>query len=138
MDINNYKFETPWTAYEFANHCLDTKSELIVLSNAWLTHEFEPGSLTLSDSMIPDSYTLSYWVERFRPLVDASSGSRRYIVAVANRCGSEGNAHYAGSSTVMAIEKGQVYLYGALGRKEEGCLLVDTGLSHASFSEANR
>lgn len=39
MDINPYKFEAPWDAFEFAFHVLEIKANLVIVSMAWLTRE---------------------------------------------------------------------------------------------------
>lgn len=39
MDINPYKFEAPWHAFEFAFHVLEIRANLVILSMAWLTRE---------------------------------------------------------------------------------------------------
>lgn len=39
MDINPYKFEAPWHAFEFAFHVLEVKANLVIISMAWLTRE---------------------------------------------------------------------------------------------------
>jgi len=37
MDLNPYKFEAPWTDYEFAIHAQNIGANVVVLSMAWLT-----------------------------------------------------------------------------------------------------
>lgn len=136
MDINPYKFQAPWTAYEFANHALTSGAEVVVLSMAWLTR------LSMSDlqkqSTQPDLDTVRYWLERLKPLRGSSGHIQEVIVVFANRCGEEGEApligpvRYAGSSTVMGFRRrnGQfereVRIWEMLGRAEEGVLSVDT------------
>lgn len=39
MDINPYKFEAPWSAFEFAYHVLEVRANLVILSMAWVTRE---------------------------------------------------------------------------------------------------
>jgi len=68
--------------------------------------------------------TVAYWVERFQPLVEAKS-EKPVCVVLANRCGMEKGLCYAGSSTVIRIEKGVVSLYETAGKSEETCLVVD-------------
>ena len=140
MDINPYKFIAPWDAYEFANHVLDSGAELVVLSMAWLSHSLTKEEINGDRRTEPELETLSYWVERFRPVV---AGERQVIVVIGNRCGIEGGdvcntstgagdmpetaeVCYAGSSTVIRIGKGKVELWDVLGKGEERCLLVDT------------
>lgn len=69
--------------------------------------------------------TLAYWLERLKPLLNADRPGG-IIVVIANRTGVEDDAVYAGTSTVISIESGEVTLYGVLGRGERGLLVVDT------------
>lgn len=143
MDINPYKFEAPWTVYEFANHCRTAKAKIVVLSCAWLTRL---SALELmEEAMRPDMDTLSYWVERFRPLIEANGPEEEVVLIVANRTGEEGEAprigevRYAGSSTVMGMKKSDndgnvhVKIWDVMGRAQDGLLIVDTS-KPAKFS----
>lgn len=146
MDINPYKFEASYGAYEFATLMLKESVPLVVLSMAWLTRLL-PFELDVEPNQ-PDMATLSYWVERFSPLLESARGEDVTVV-FANRCGVEDNAEmreghvvkkrplmqevcYAGSSCVLTFRNGQVGLYdrdgasGILGKSEEGVLVVDT------------
>jgi protein N-terminal amidase len=69
--------------------------------------------------------TLSYWLARLEPLIRAETEDE-IIVVLANRCGSEDEAVYAGSSAVLGIQAGEVKVYGILGRGEKELLMVDT------------
>ncbi|KAI2487350.1 amidohydrolase [Pyrenophora tritici-repentis] len=122
MDINPYKFVSPWSDYEFCSLALSSQSSLICISMAWLCH-LTPTELAKDPSQ-PDVATVAYWVERFQPLVEAKS-DRPFYVVLANRCGMEKGLCYAGSSTVIRIEKGVVSLYETAGKSEETCLVVD-------------
>jgi len=134
MDINPYKFTAPWESYEFARSALTHGSKLLCVSMAWLCH-LSPAELA-TDPAQPDIATVAYWVERFQPIVDAKSEAPVYVV-LANRCGMEGGSGiggsgaggvcYAGSSTVVKIEKGVVSLFETCGKSEEKCLVVDLG-----------
>lgn len=136
MDINPYKFEAPWTAYEFANHTIASKAELVVLSMAWLTR-LSTTELQGQDKQ-PDLDNVGYWLERMRPLLGPNGPEKEVIVVFANRCGEEeespliGPVRYAGSSTVMGISRGdgrvdgEVRIWDMLGQAEEGVLIVDT------------
>lgn len=90
---------------------------------AWLTNE-NPQEFT-STPLEPDSMTLLYWVSRLEPLIRADS-NQEVIVVFANRCGIEGDATYAGTSTVVGIQSGEIWVYGIMGRGETGLLVVDT------------
>lgn len=69
--------------------------------------------------------TLLYWVSRLEPLIRIES-NQEVIVVFANRCGTEGEATYAGTSAVVGIQSGEIWVYGILGRGETGLLVVDT------------
>jgi protein N-terminal amidase len=127
MDINPYKFVAPWTAYEFSKHVLQNNSQLVVLSMAWLTRltAQEMSELPLR----PDNETFSYWIERFFPLQRATGPP--IFVVMANRCGAEGPACYAGTSSVICFRDGRGYIYDILGKWDEQCMVVD--LQKVSF-----
>ncbi|RDL35217.1 uncharacterized protein BP5553_07148 [Venustampulla echinocandica] len=125
MDLNPYKFEAPWNAWEFAYHILHRESNLVVLSMAWLTRE---DITTFSRApQEPDMETLSYWLSRLEPVIRAETIGE-IIVVIANRCGSEEEVVYAGTSTVLGINQGEVNVYGILGRGEKELLVVDTSI----------
>ncbi|KAI5211116.1 hypothetical protein AUEXF2481DRAFT_39212 [Aureobasidium subglaciale EXF-2481] len=139
MDINPRRFEAPWSAYEFANHCVDSDAPLVVLSMAWLTRLL-PQQL-LATSTQPDLETLNYWLERFMPVVQ-SEREGGTVMVMANRCGTEpgmvagvsqgvddeGNevVGYAGTSCVLTVEQGEIRIFDILGKGEERLLRVDT------------
>lgn len=140
MDINNYRFEAPLTAYEFATHCLGAKVKLVVLSMAWLTHLTPEAILAEPEAYDPD--TLAYWVSRFAPLIEAK-GEEEIVVIFANRCGMDPGrvlpdlprdltedgrevVPYAGSSCVLSFQDGRIRYLDGLGRAEERLLVVDT------------
>lgn len=130
MDLNPHKFTAPWEAYEFASHALANKSEIIVLSMAWLTR-ISAATLTIEPEE-PDLATLSYWIERLKPLVE---GEEEIVAVFANRCGeelgknplgAEEGVRYAGSSWIGRVGRGQVRIWGMLGKAEEGVCVIDT------------
>lgn len=118
-----YKFEAPWDSWEFANHVIHVEANLVILSMAWLTRE-DPRTYNQHPNE-PDMETLSYWLARLEPIIRAESIGE-IIVVLANRCGSEDDATYAGTSAVLGINEGEVKVYGILGRGEEQLLIVDT------------
>ncbi len=123
MDINPYRFEAPWTAYEFTNHALAHSSQLILMTMAWLNSESM--SCPVERAEEPNRHTLWYWLARLEPLLEARDG-REVLIAFCNRSGSEGTAHYAGTSAVLGFRNGVVTLYGLLGEGQEKLLVVDT------------
>ncbi|CEJ80995.1 hypothetical protein VHEMI01150 [[Torrubiella] hemipterigena] len=125
MDLNPYKFEAPWTAYEFASHAKDTEAQVVILTMAWNT--MEPAETFLEQPDEPDMETLSYWLSRLQPLLGADA-RRETIVVFANRAGREGDATYAGTSAVVGIQGNDIRVYGMVGRGEERLLVVDTDL----------
>lgn len=116
MDINPYKFEAPFTAWEFANRVMDTKSQLVILSMAWLTLLSKEELDELADQ--PEMETFNYWIQRFIPLIRRKmehesaidgDGSRKIVIVFANRTGEEPStgdkppARYAGTSAIIAV-----------------------------------
>lgn len=126
MDINPYKFEAPYSAYEFASRILDSRSQLVIVSMAWLTTHSREALDALNKK--PDMDTFSYWLQRLMPLMekemqharnvdenDAESPStqkqpKQVVIVFANRAGEEPAADdtkppalYAGTSTVVAV-----------------------------------
>jgi len=90
---------------------------------AWLTRQ--DLSVYSRKPKEPDINTLSYWVARLEPIIRAEDIGE-IIVVLANRCGSEEEAVYAGTSCVLGIEEGEVKVYGILGRGQRELLVVDT------------
>lgn len=90
---------------------------------AWLTHE-SPDTFNQNPEE-PDLKTLMYWISRLEPLIRADS-NEEFIIIFANRCGSENEATYSGTSAVVGIASGEVRVYGILGRGQSDLLVVDT------------
>jgi protein N-terminal amidase len=122
MDINPYKFEAPFTAWEFANRVLDSQSHLVIVSAAWLVTD--AAAIMAQPERLPDMDTFNYWLKRFWPLIEKkiNYGSRqldgfctptetKVVLVFANRTGAEDGgvgsiiptATYAGTSTIVAI-----------------------------------
>jgi predicted amidohydrolase len=123
MDINPYKFQTPWSAFEFGFHVLAVKANLVIISMAWLTPEDARTFTQLPEE--PDMETLTYWVQRLEPIIRAECEDE-IIFVFANRCGVEGDAVYAGTSAVLGVQNGEVSVYGLLGRGTKELLVVNT------------
>lgn len=123
LQLSPYKFEAPWSAWEFSYHVLHKQANLVILSMAWLTRE-DPRAYSRTPKE-PDMDTLSYWLARLEPLIRAETEGE-IIVVLANRCGTEEEATYAGTSAVLGIQGGEVKVYGILGRSEKELLIVDT------------
>lgn len=122
MDINPYKFQAPFTEWEFANRVLQSRSQLVILSAAWLT--VDGRALLSTPSQQPDMDTFNYWIRRFWPLLEkrmthegtldgsVSPSEKRIVIVFANRTGVEEGtggiiptAIYAGTSTIVAISQ---------------------------------
>ena len=143
MDINPYQFEAPWDKYEFATHALTGGARLVVMSMAWLTSL--PKEEMAAEPDEPALETVSYWLQRFSPLIEASqAGAEDVVVVFSNRVGSETNevrqlttksgqiiplgesVSYAGSSCAMRFSGGKVSILDMMGKGEEGLLVFDT------------
>ncbi|EKV12555.1 Protein NH2-terminal asparagine amidohydrolase, putative [Penicillium digitatum] len=121
MDINPYKFEAPFTKWEFATRVLDSKTQLVILSMAWLTTLNREELDALKDK--PEMETFNYWLQRFWPLlqkrmqheVDIDGGKvadspKKIVIVFSNRSGEEPPtedtkppARYAGTSAIIAV-----------------------------------
>jgi predicted amidohydrolase len=122
-DLNPYKLEAPWDAFEFGFHVVKAQANLVIMSMAWQTHE-DPNVFGANPAE-PDIETLVYWVQRLEPLIRADK-EEEVIVVFCNRAGSETEATYTGTSAVIGIKRGEVFVYGVLGRGVDDLLIVDT------------
>src|SRR5213079_262060 len=108
-----------------------SSATLILLPMAWLT--CEPPSTLRTDPELPDTATIQYWQSRFQPLLEDKGDDREVLVVVCNRSGGEGEAYYAGTSSVIGWQGGVVRHYGVLGRGVEDLLVVDTQVQPSTF-----
>ncbi|KAJ9160684.1 Carbon-nitrogen hydrolase [Coniochaeta hoffmannii] len=123
MDLNPYRFESPWNAFEFGFHALEVEPELIIVTMAWVTRQDNREfSRRLAE---PDMETLTYWVQRLEPLISAEL-SKETVVVFCNRCGQEGDSLYAGTSAIIGIKGGEVNVYALAGRGTKEFLMADT------------
>ncbi|KAM0465370.1 hypothetical protein ACHAPV_001416 [Trichoderma viride] len=123
MDMNPYKFEAPWHAFEFAFHILEVESNLVIVTMSWMTREDRRLFSRMPNE--PDMDTLTYWITRLEPLI-RSNNEDEIIVVFCNRTGTEDELTYAGTSAVIGIQEGEVKVYGLLGRGEKDLLVIDT------------
>jgi len=82
MDINPYKFKSPFGKMEFANHCLNKNVDLIVFPTNWIDNE--PNNISESHK----KEIWSYWMERMRPYKNLKNNKNVYML-FANRIGKE-------------------------------------------------
>ena len=61
MDINPYKFKSPFKKMEFANHCLNKNVDLIIFPTNWI--DSEPNDT----SELHKHDLWNYWMERMEP-----------------------------------------------------------------------
>ncbi|KAI5119041.1 hypothetical protein M0805_005907 [Coniferiporia weirii] len=141
MDLNPHP-PSLWTLaggpYEIADYCRSAvdkpRTNILVLLNAWLDSKEDEDSKW-------DLQTLNYWIARLRPLWDiehvanesgnnkegpsGSAGERfpkETIVVICNRCGSDYDTLFAGTSAVLRLREGtgKPDVVGLMGRREEG------------------
>lgn len=123
VDINPYKDNPRWESFEFAKHIRQVRSDLVIISMAWIG--LESADWYRSDPTEPDLQTLVYWTSRLSPLIQSRS-KREVIVVFCNRAGQEHESSFTGTSAVLGIQEGLVKVYGLLGRGENKVLVVDT------------
>ncbi|KAJ3406269.1 Carbon-nitrogen hydrolase [Chytriomyces hyalinus] len=123
MDINPYRFESPFEEFEFAHFHKEAETDFVSASMAWV---LSPGDSARKAST-PLSGTLNYWATRMMPMIDSTvNSSKRIIMAVCNRVGGENGTDFCGSSCVLEFANGGASLLGAMGYKQEGFIVVDT------------
>ncbi|CAK9440329.1 uncharacterized protein LODBEIA_P44290 [Lodderomyces beijingensis] len=123
MDLNPYKFEAPFNAFEFSSACFANRSKLIICPMAWLSPESpsiqKEAYPTLQQRVQiakelklprePCTSTINYWILRFFPfLTHEYSFPRKWwrkeekvCVLCCNRVGKEGDIVYGGSSAIL-------------------------------------
>ncbi|KAL5624350.1 hypothetical protein BROUX41_004410 [Berkeleyomyces rouxiae] len=126
MDINPYKFQDRWESLDFAFHVMEVRANLVIVTMAWPTHQ-DPRRFSRAP-LDPDTNTLMYWISRLEPIIRAES-EEEVIVVFCNKCGADGQNCYAGTSSVLGISKGEVRVYGILGRGTKELLVVDTEIA---------
>ncbi|KAJ3158941.1 Carbon-nitrogen hydrolase [Geranomyces michiganensis] len=117
MDINPYQFTAPFEAYEFATFQVQAGATILPVSMAWILSDDE------SPGLGPAAGTVQYWALRMKPFIEAD---RQVLFIAANRTGREDATTFAGSSSVLQCIDGEILLLGALGRTEQGVLVVET------------
>ncbi|KAK3377792.1 carbon-nitrogen hydrolase, partial [Podospora didyma] len=112
MDLNPYRFEAPWNAFEFGVHVMEVAANVVIMTMAWQTSQ--DTRLFSRRPQEPDLESLVYWVQRLEPVIRAEK-EEEIIVIFCNRTGSEDDIMYAGTSAVLGIKGGEVFVYGLLG-----------------------
>ena len=119
MDINNYKFISPWEKMEFATHCLEKDVDVIIFPTNWTDEA--PNDLTENNR-----YELwDYWISRMKPFITRNkknkyNGKKVYFLA-ADRIGHERNTHFYGCSCVIQLCPKHL-LINSIGKKDEKLL----------------
>jgi protein N-terminal amidase len=121
MDINPYRFEAPFEAYEWATAAVNAQAEILCFSSAWCDRSpLDPPSYI--PPPVNAEKTRAYWASRLLPLV---VGHRCVHFIAADRIGKEGNTTFCGSSCVMRLGGGDVEVLAALGATEQGVLVAE-------------
>ena len=124
MDINNYKFKSPWEKMEFATHCIKNDVDVIIFPTNWT--DDEPNDLSEKNKF--ELY--EYWLSRMEPFKKRNNknnfqGKNVYFLA-ANRIGKEKTTCFYGCSCVMQLSP-KFNLINTCGKKDE--LLLETLLN---------
>ena len=113
MDINPYKFKSPFKKMEFANHCLNKNVDLIIFPTNWI--DSEPNDT----SELHKHDLWNYWMERMEPYKKKNSKNKKNVYMLcANRIGTEKTTTFHGCSCIMKIAPDFEVITGA-GLKEE-------------------
>ena len=112
MDINPYKFKSPFGKMEFANHCLNKNVDLIIFPTNWIDNE--PNNISESHK----KEIWSYWMERMRPYKNLKNNKNVYML-FANRIGKEKKTTFRGCSCIMKISPNFQIIKGAGLKNEE-------------------
>ena len=113
MDINPYKFKSPFKKMEFANHCLNKNVDLIIFPTNWI--DSEPNDT----SELHKHDLWNYWMERMEPYKKKNSKNKKNVYMLcANRIGTEKTTTFHGCSCIMKIAPDFEVIAGA-GLKEE-------------------
>ncbi len=113
MDINPYKFKSPFKKMEFANHCLNKNVDLIIFPTNWI--DSEPNDT----SELHKHDLWNYWMERMEPYKKKNLKNKKNVYMLcANRIGTEKTTTFHGCSCIMKIAPDFEVIAGA-GLKEE-------------------
>ena len=113
MDINPYKFKSPFKKMEFANHCLNKNVDLIIFPTNWI--DSEPNDT----SELHKHDLWNYWMERMEPYKKKNLKNKKNVYMLcANRIGKEKTTTFHGCSCIMKIAPDFEVIAGA-GLKEE-------------------
>ena len=122
MDINPYKFKSPFEKMEFANHCLSKNVDLIIFPTNWIDNE--PNNT----SELHKHELWGYWMDRLRPYQYRNPRNKKKVYLLcANRIGKEKTTTFHGCSCVMKVAPDFEIVKGA-GLKEETILEVTLNL----------
>ena len=116
MDLNPYKFQSPFDAFEFGCFHRDAGSSLLLVSMAWLKQ----------DDAAMDLSTIQYWANRIAPIVRDVSDDRQVHVVICNRIGTERGVTFCGNSCVLRICRNGVRILARLDRVQVGLLIAET------------
>ena len=118
MDINPYKFKSPFEKMEFANHCLSKNVDLIIFPTNWTDND--PNDT----SELHKHELWGYWMDRMRPYQYRNKrNNKKVFMLCADRIGKEKTTSFHGCSCVMKIAPESEIVKSA-GLKEEAILEV--------------
>lgn len=114
MDINPYKFKSPYNKMEFANHCLNKNVDIIVFPTNWLDQDPE----NLSQKHVYELW--NYWLDRMTPYIKNKNllGNKNVYLLAANRIGKEFETTFYGCSCILQLSPEPQIIQGA-GSKNE-------------------
>ena len=101
MDINNYKFNSPWEKMEFATHCIEKDVDIIIFPTNWT--DDSPNDLSEENR-----YELwNYWISRMKPFLKRNKKNdhkeKNVYFLAADRIGHEKTTSFHGCSCVIKL-----------------------------------
>lgn len=121
MDINPYRFESPFNRFECATFHRDQGTSLLLFSANWLLSPEEETSVPeMTSKQEREDFLehLTYWMTRLSPML-----GRPALFVASNRVGVERGSLFCGKSMVVDLQSGEVL--GHLDYREESILIVE-------------
>uniref|UniRef100_A0A060T7K6 ARAD1D03806p n=1 Tax=Blastobotrys adeninivorans TaxID=409370 RepID=A0A060T7K6_BLAAD len=152
MDLNPYKFQAPFDAFEFSSAAKENGANLVLCPMNWL-HTQSPSleadqpeneRVKAAEELVSkldgdrlNIETVNYWALRMRPFLKPTDSEKRVVFVACNRCGREDDVVYAGSSSIMTFKGNTTGLmseaiefHGGLSQVQEGLMYQEVDIDN--------